>query len=56
MGGFFSAYHAFKTLNGWQYRNRAAFGETDLLPYFEIALALLMGIVGLWLLLKKPSA
>jgi hypothetical protein len=56
MGGFFSAYHAFKTLNGWQYRNRTAFGVTDLLPYFEIALALLMGIVALWLLFKKPSA
>jgi hypothetical protein len=56
LGGFFSAYHAFQTLNSWQYRNRAAFGESNPLPYFEIALTLLLGIVGLWILFKKPSA
>jgi hypothetical protein len=55
LGAFFAGYHAYHGLTDWQNRNRAAFGETNLLPYFEIALSLLMGVAGFWLLFKKPS-
>jgi hypothetical protein len=55
LGSFFLGYHAYQSLTGWQYRNRTALGETNLLPYFEIVLTLLLGIAGLWLLFKKPS-
>jgi hypothetical protein len=56
LGAFFAGYHAYKGLTDWQNRNRAAFGESNLLPYVEIALMLLLGVAGLWLLFKKPSA
>jgi hypothetical protein len=55
LGGFFLGYHAYRSLNDWQYRNLAALGETNLLPYIEIVLTLLLGIAGLWLLFKKTS-
>jgi hypothetical protein len=54
-GGFFSSYHAYRSLTDWQYRNRAALGETNFLPYFEIALTFFLVIAGLWLVFKKPS-
>lgn len=55
LGAFFAGYHAYHGLTDWQSRNRAAFGETNLLPYFEMALALLIGAAGFWRLFKKPS-
>ena len=54
--GFFLGYHAYHSLTDWQYRNRAALGETGIFPYIEIALALFLAIGGLWLLFKKTSA
>jgi hypothetical protein len=55
LGAFFLGYHGYHGLTDWQNRNRAAFGESNLLPYFEIALTLLMAVAGFWLLFKKPS-
>ena len=51
--GFFIGYHAIGTLSGWQYRNQEAFGVASLAPYVEMALALALALVGLWLLFKR---
>src|SRR5215216_4869481 len=53
LGGFFLGYHAYHGLTDWQYRNRAALGETNIVPYLEIVFTLFLAIAGLWLLFKK---
>jgi hypothetical protein len=51
--GFFIGYHAVTIISGWQYRNQAAFGVASLVPYLELSVAVMLGLIGLWLLFKR---
>ena len=51
--GFFIGYHAITIISGWQYRNQEAFGVASFVPYLELSVAVVMGLIGLWLLFKR---
>jgi hypothetical protein len=51
--GFFIGYHAITIIIGWQYRNQAAFGVASFVPYLELSIAVVLSLIGLWLLFKR---
>jgi hypothetical protein len=51
----FIVYQAYKIFTGWQYRNKVVLGIRDITPFIEIAIAIIIAVIGIALLVKNRS-
>ena len=51
----FIVYQAYIIFTSWQYRNKLVLGVRETTPFIELAIAIIVGMIGILLLVKKRT-